>query len=805
MEYGPLARWLVAVSLLGLAGLPIAARLFPRADGRGAGLALPVALAVLTLVAYYVGHLAYPLPAVAAGLLVLASLAALAGLDRDALRGGRLAVAPDLDVDRRRVAEVAAVFLAAYLFVLGLRVLDPAVHAIGGEKYLDFGLLQSLARADALPPEDVWFAGEPVSYYFGGHLASHLLATLAGTPPRFAYNLALPTFYAALVAGTYDLAGAVAASRGRSARLAGATAAFFVGVAANLSTAGRLLVGALPRPLGESVAAALGTSYDAATVTPDAFSYWTASRVIPGTVNEFPLFAYLNGDLHAHMTGTPFLLLGAALAFAYYRTPAGERRRRLALAFGALPAVAALGAVVNTWSFPTYFGLLWLAATFAPAGPAALLPPRATARVRALADRLPDGTRTAAVELRRPAAALVVAGLAGLVALVLAAPFLLGTVGTGREVGILAPTDRSALGLLLLVHGAFLAPFAAYLFRRLGGAGVGRILPLALGVAALGYVASAVSLPVAAVTVPLLVAGWAVLRVERRAGFEVVLVLAGAGLVTLVELVYVRELAGPLRFNTVFKTYAQVWVLWSVAAGVVLPAVVRRAPSFTEAGAAAEATERSRTAEATAADGGRDAGGAGVLSTVSPGALVLALLLVVATSSYGVLAVGQHLQYGREDPTTDALAFVDERHPESAAAVAWLRERDGQPTMVSAPATDWKAGAGRGYPPGTYAWGSSPGASLTGVPTVAGWDHEVGYRGREPYYRRVADVDAVYTGADATQADLLREYDVRYVWVGPTERDRYGRLTVTDLRGVDAVHRSGAVTVYEVDPSRLPE
>jgi YYY domain-containing protein len=402
------------------------------------------------------------------------------------------------------------------------------------------------------------------------------------------------------------------------------------------------------------------------------------------------------------------------------------------------------------------------------------------------------------------------------VALGLAAPFLLGAVGGGREVGLLGPADRSALGLLLLVHGAFLAPFAAFLFERVGGGAPGRFLPLALGVAALGYVASALSFPAAAVTVPLLVAGWAALRVERRAGFEVVLVVAGAGLVTLVELVYVRELAGPLRFNTVFKTYAQVWVLWSVAVGVVLPAVVR-GPSASAAGAASteEPAERARATDATAADGGRDAGagvgagdggGRGALSNlhVRPGALVLALLLVVATSSYGVLAVGQHLQYGREDPTTNALAFVDERHPESAGAIAWLREREGQPTMVSAPATDWKAGAGRGYPPGTYAWGSSPAASLTGVPTVAGWDHEVGYRGREPYYRRVADVDAIYTGDPAEQARLLREYDVRYVWVGPTERDRYDAVTVTDLRGVEPVHQSGAVTVYEVDGSRLP-
>jgi YYY domain-containing protein len=820
MEYGLVVVWLATYAALGLAGLPIAARLFPRAAGRGAGFALPIALALVSLVAYWLGHLAYPWPALLAGLVALAVVAVLAGVDRDALRDRRLEPAGGIALDRRAIAEVGVVFLVAFGFLVAVRAVDPAVHPGGGEKFLDFGLLQSLSRTTALPPEDVWFAGEPVRYYYGGHLIASLLGHLTGTPARYAYNLALAGFYAMLVTAAFDLAGTLAAGRGLSRRTAGVAAAFLVGVASNLQTTGRLLLGWLPADLGRSLVAGSEPSYGDLALAPRSFFYWDASRVVPGTVTEFPLFAWLNGDLHAHMTGTPFFLLGTALAAAYFRTPAGERRRRLALALGAVPLLASLGAVVNTWSFPSYFGLLFLAAAFAPADPVSLLAPVRADQVRDRVAAVVPG-EAAADEVVRLGGALVLAGLAGAIAAVLAAPFLLAATGGERSIEVLAAGDRTALWRLLVVHGPFVVPFAAYLWDRLA---IDRPLGVVVGVGAVAFVAGAASFPAGVVTVPLLVGGWAALRLRRAVGFETVLVLAGAGLVTVVELVYLSEQAGPGRFNTVFKTYAQVWVLWGTAAGVALPALARSPRAIVaratdrfagdDAGAASgESGESSAVADGGAGSGsvaapapGSSAGTAAAdPSTVRRVAVVaLAALLVAGTGTYALFAVPNH--FGAPGGATlDATAFVDARHPGEAAAIDWVDAREGQPNVVSAPATGVVPGEGRGHPPGMYRWGSSPAASLTGVPTVAGWYHEVGYRGADPYFDRVSDVDAIYTGEPADQARLLREYDVEYVWVGPAERARYGEaVTVDELPGVRQVHQSGTVTVYEVRPAALP-
>jgi uncharacterized membrane protein len=92
---------------------------------------------------------------------------------------------------------------------------------------------------------------------------------------------------------------------------------------------------------------------------------------------------------------------------------------------------------------------------------------------------------------------------------------------------------------------------------------------------------------------------------------------------------------------------------------------------------------------------------------------------------------------------------------------------------------------------------------MTGVPTVAGWHHEVGYRGREAYVSRVRAADEMYRGTPARRVALLRDHDVRYVWVGEAERARYGSVSFAGIAGVDPVVETESVTLYAVDQSGL--
>ncbi|WP_135829062.1 DUF2298 domain-containing protein [Halorussus halobius] len=793
MEYALVLLWFVAFQALAVAALPLAARLFPRHPDRGAALALPVGLVVVTTATFWVGHLGFGRWTAVLGVLVLAGLSALV-LWRDASvrPGGSAGVRP------LAYAETAIVFALAFGLLVAVRAVDPAIVPGGGEKFLDFGILKSLVRGDALPPADMWWAGDHVLYYYGGHLMAAILAHLTDTAPRFAYNLALSGFYASLVTAAYGLGGAMADARGASARVGATFAAFFVGIASNLVVAVTGLLGVLPDSVAGGATdwvadglrgtdGALSSAGELVAGGLDAFGYWAPSRVIPNTINEFPLFAFYNGDLHGHMLSTQLLVLVAALGFAYYRTLAENHRRRRVLAFGVLPPVIALLGLVNVWSLPTGLGVAWLAFVFAPADAASLLPGDATGREGAPASDGGEPVASASlasalrVEAWRVGRAFAGAGAVTVLTVAWLSPFVVGVLlqsASNRSVGVLPPAT-TATGLVL-VHGAFLAVFACYLWPRARGTFSADPVRLGLLAALVVLVAWVAGYPVVALVVPLLVVGWLLLRAEpdtdasagaeRPVGYETVLLVGGAGLVTLVEFVYVEDGAISGRFNTVFKVYMQVWVLWATATGAMLAAAL---------------SDRAGPSGWSASLGGLDATRADLMA-------VVAAALVVSTSLYGGFTLRNHFApnddlVSPDEMTLDGLDYLDARHPGEADAIHWLDDREGQPHVVTAP----------GSP---YQW-SSPVPSLTGLPAVVGWVYQEGaYRGSEVAQTRETDVEYVYTGHPGERAELLEEYDVEYLYVGPLEREAYPNadLDFSDEPGLEPVFDEGDVVIYRV-------
>ncbi|MFB6146588.1 MAG: DUF2298 domain-containing protein [Halobacteriaceae archaeon] len=782
MEVGLVARWLVVLAAVWALGLPVARRLFPRFPYRGACLALPVALGTAFLPAYWVGKIDAGAGFVAAGLALVVAAAVAA----------RSTCWPS----RQRLGLPLAVFALAFATLLLVRVRRPSVLPVGGEAFLDFALLKAVLRAETLPPIDPWFAGRPVRYYYGGHLLAAMLTAASGVAPRFAYNLLLPTFYAALATAAFGLGAAVTDASGGRARLGGLAAAFLTAAAGNLATPVRLALGALPGPAarryGHDVFRAIRMPYPAAVDVAsglDTWWHWYARYVIPATPDVFPMWTFVNGDLRPHATSAPFLVLAAAVAFAYYRTGPGAVRRRRVLIGAAMPAVAAVLTVVNTWELPVAVGLTFLAVASADADPASLIvpgrPERTAGRVESVGSEPAGETganwrpavsvSTLRAAVRRP---LVAGGLAlavGAVGTLLVAPYLAFHTAPSRGVILLPP--RSDLVPFLLVHGGFLALFSPFLAvhlarRRIGGQSPRRVAA-AVGLLALGLAVTAG--PVIALLAALIAVGWAVRRADGT-GFAVVLALAGLGLVLVAELaaarVYPYDPAAP-RWNTVYKLYHAAWICWGVGGGVVAARLVERGRERFDA-----STLR---------------GKAGRRRWLTDGALpaatvVLVAAVLVSSAVFAPLAVVERATGDTRYPqgTLDGLAYVNQTHPDAGAAIAWLDDREGQPTIASAPGTD------------PYTWASAP-SSLTGVPTLAGWNHERGYRGGEAYARRVAVVETIYEGPPAASRRLLREYGVAYVYVGPRERERYEPIRVVTMPGVEPAFQHGRVTVFAVE------
>ena len=94
---------------------------------------------------------------------------------------------------------------------------------------------------------------------------------------------------------------------------------------------------------------------------PGDYDWFAASRVIPDTINEFPWFSFLLGDLHAHVLALPFTLL--ALAFALQVALAGPRGDRAGARSPRRSPPGSRSArctPINSWSYPVAAGLLVL-------------------------------------------------------------------------------------------------------------------------------------------------------------------------------------------------------------------------------------------------------------------------------------------------------------------------------------------------------------------------------------------------------------------------------------------------------------
>ncbi|HET7325168.1 MAG TPA: hypothetical protein VFJ06_12635, partial [Halococcus sp.] len=103
-----------------------------------------------------------------------------------------------------------------------------------------------------------------------------------------------------------------------------------------------------------------------------------------------------------------------------------------------------------------------------------------------------------------------------------------------------------------------------------------------------------------------------------------------------------------------------------------------------------------------------------------------------------------------------------------------------------------------------YRWVNAP-ASLTGIPTVAGWDHAGDYHGRKAYFERVSDVETIYQGPPKQTVRLLKKYDVQYIYVGPNERVAYDSIAFTGIDGIKVAFHTETVTIYRVDRDELSQ
>ena len=776
---------------IGLAALPITLAVFRFLPDRGYGLAKPLGLLIFGYLFWLLGMVRVIPNSQAGAIGVLVLLLVISGV---VLYRRRESLTAFFKEHWKSVLATEIVFAAAFGVWAYIRSQTPAVAHT--EQPMDFALLNGILQSPHFPPEDPWYAGEPISYYYFGYLISAGVTQATGFASAIAYNLSLASFAAMSAAAIFSVVFNIVVGLRQKVNgeggLLGPIAAGVTGVVLLLFIGN--LVGVLEffhaNGQGDpdfwkrvSIEGLDGTGAGVAWY-PNEFWWWFRdTRVINSfaesgafagsgvdfTITEFPFFSFLLGDMHPHVMSIPFVILAIGLAFNALRSPEPLdlhwlRRRPWE---GALIAVA-IGALgfLNSWDAPTFLALFL-----------------AVVVLRGFHDRAAGGDvefksvaalmfviAAAAVALYVPFYVFFDSQFAGItpvrfqgtgpIHLFLALGPLIGAAlilvlsFTWTEVGALdpmAPADPPRRRPFLWAVVIPLFPFVLWALVELGLTIAGVSHGLLEGKRSIGEAFLAIGarfgvlLPALVVIAAVL---WVLFRKASRDGgatsamqFALLLLSFAFGLLLGAELFHIEDQFGVTldRMNTVFKFYYQVWILLAVAGAVALSYAAAR-------------VRRSVPA---------------VFAVTVVGVLIAAGFVYVPAAAYT-----KANEFS--GPTTlNALVQVEERNPWEYEAIQWLNENAAPGTaLIEAAVID-----DFGQPQGGYDVGVARFSQRTGVPTVIGWGgHERQWRGEpfEPIAERGQDVDTFYRTDDVEEARaILDRYEVTYVILGDLERRIY--------------------------------
>ena len=775
--------WLLAAQVIGLAAFPIAYYLFPRFKDRGFSLAMPLGILVVGYLSWLLSIL-HILPSLQ--LTVLAILLVIGGLSGWYAWRHRQQMLEFVVRERTVLIATEAVFLLVFLGWVIYRAYDPFIN--NTEQPMDFAFLNATIRSTVGQPEDPWLRGEGISYYYFGYWMMGAVSKLTAVPSFISYNLSLALIPALGAMGIFGLVVNMVradAGRLRVALVAGVVAASLLALAANLEgvlefmRANGMGSAGFWEGLGiDGLNADLPAQADS--WRPQEFMWWwRATRVIGTyqdggvldyTIQEFPFFSYILGDLHPHVMSVPFVVLFLAMCWNFLRSPAlslpleRERWREWvmpAAMIGSMGLVLGGLAFTNMWDLPVFGAVL--------VGVVAL---------KTYSDRgaglLPQLKITLPVSL-------AIIGISMLLVL----PYLLSFTSQVSGIGAVGE-NTTRLSQLMIVWSLFLlavVPFAlAAFWRTTVDHDWARATGVSLLVGFLPFVVWAFIhlqnggetsdltsrlihiLPFALlITVAVYSATWFMKQEEPPTGLVFALLLAALGMLLIMgpELLFVDDsFSGAFeRMNTVFKLYYQGWIVLAAAAGY----AIYYWRSLAD----------------------RTTGTRQVLTRLWAAAFVV---LLAGAAYYPLAAAATKGGLFDGDASLDGLSHLSAA---SRNAIDFLREEaDDDSAVLEAFGGDYTE------------FGQV--SASTGVPTVLGWiGHELQWRGSsEPMDGREADIATIYTTQDLQEAqNLLARYDVDYVYIGPREREKYGEdglLKFSEF--MEIVFTEGNVTIYRLTP-----
>ena len=202
-----------------------------------------------------------------------------------------------------------SIFLFSLSFWTYLRGFNPRIEGL--EKFMDFGFVNSILRSGYVPPQDMWFAGKSINYYYFGQYVTAFLTSLSRLETEIAYNIMMATLFAFSMVLCFTIVTNMLKGHGITQKapviLGGLIASALVSLGGNLHS---FFYGILPK------------------FSKEENNYWfpDATRYIgynpetnDKTIHEFPVYSFVVSDLHAHVVNMIFVLTIIGILLAIFR------------------------------------------------------------------------------------------------------------------------------------------------------------------------------------------------------------------------------------------------------------------------------------------------------------------------------------------------------------------------------------------------------------------------------------------------------------------------------------------------------
>lgn len=744
-DFWTVVYWWTMIFLFGAVGFPLARRLFSSWWDQGYALAKAVGLALGTWGVWILASL-HVIPFSQTSILGVGTVLFLFGLYLNSTvstkRNIQLQRTNTNFLDTKRFPWIF--ILLEEMFFFGLLLLwawvkghEPTIRSL--EKFMDFGFTQSILNSRFFPAPDMWYAGEPINYYYFGHTVMAVLTKLSGLSLTYTYNLMLATLFA--LTASLSLSIAIELIRrglpaGKSNRFlavrrmvwivaGGALTSYVITLGGNLQTLYAFTKGYMgenPPPFWTLLWAPNELHRIGEGIT----KYWyaNATRFIPFTIHEFPSYSFVVSDIHGHVLSLPFVLLAFALLVTFFVFDRKDDKGSWGY-WGRLVLYGILGGILfmtNALDGPIYIGLMacivvvlwWMGH----------------------------------VSIRRALLSLIVVGTGVIAA---TAPFLIHFTSFVSGIGVNCPPEMLANRkvFMFLFEGADKCQHSPpWMFALLWGFFLYCFVWLYF------------------------------IRIRRRRsvhseGFfnlDMFLFLVGIFCLLLLifpEFFYFKDIyPAHFRSNTMFKLGYQAFIMLGMISGytiILLTSVLK-----------------------------------GIRRTLFWIFLLPQLFLVCI---YPYFSVNSYFGNLRTYQTLNGLEWLTEQYPDDDAAISWFNSEfaagrliNRNPGFSQAPVI--VEADGESYTDFERF------SAFTGLPTVIGWGvHEWLWRGTyDVVAPRREDVRRIYTSRDSLEVRrLLETYGVSYVIVGSKEREKFPDVNEELLGSLSqVVFRRGTTTVYKI-------